>query len=395
LNTFIFKSRINYQMSDSQQSTIIGEYTKVLLVTIHHATGLKKADFMGASDPYVKIDNFDGLVNTDKARTSIIESSLNPEWNESFLFLIGEDTKRFTINVYDKDLSGDDKLGKVGVLTSANYVKFEQALDVKGSITYTSLALPIHVAATLPGNFIIPAGFEFKMAEGKDNHYDRLLVATIQNAKVRNADWFGKSDPYVWLRDFEGGEIFDNTLKGPWKKDELEPCFNETYTTLLEPGVKCYSVHLYDYDDLMKDILGKAFIRLDDERTTGSLALDSEGFVEVNSVVVSAELIAAAAQGTGWFATTLTPGGIKPMRGWTSIVYYFAINDNASVEVTVEAGGTTLIETAEINESGYGTLSFDFTPQVKLTKKDAVNITTKILLDREVKSSIQSVFNVC
>jgi len=103
---------------------------------------------------------------------------LNPEWNESFLFLIGDDTTRFSLTVYDKDAGGDDIIGNIGVLTSAKNVKFEQALDVKGSITYTSLALPLHVAAGIAEAFIIPAGFEFKMAETGEN-YDRLLVTTV------------------------------------------------------------------------------------------------------------------------------------------------------------------------------------------------------------------------
>jgi Ca2+-dependent lipid-binding protein len=74
---------------------------------------LKAADFgfmqSGKSDPYVKISG----VGNREYTTKVINSCLNPEWNETFDLLVEDLVENSTLNmsVYDKDLKNDDFLG--------------------------------------------------------------------------------------------------------------------------------------------------------------------------------------------------------------------------------------------------------------------------------------------
>lgn len=64
------------------------------------AMKLKKKDFMGASDPYVKIK-----LTEDKSpskKTTVKHSNLNPEWNEEFKLAVRDpETQDLQFNVFD------------------------------------------------------------------------------------------------------------------------------------------------------------------------------------------------------------------------------------------------------------------------------------------------------
>ncbi|KAG2200849.1 C2 domain-containing protein [Mucor mucedo] len=79
-----------------------------LSVTIIEARKLHGEDFMGKNDPYVEI-----YIDEDyKQRTTVIENSNNPVWNETFTFNLGESRKhKLTLNVLDKDKIGSDDIG--------------------------------------------------------------------------------------------------------------------------------------------------------------------------------------------------------------------------------------------------------------------------------------------
>jgi len=105
----------------------------VMETTFVSATGLKKADRWGKSDPYVQV-----YVNGSSiGSSSTIKKSLNPEWNEKKDFLVrrkkhmknkkGWKNTEVIFEVYDHDLVGmDDPLGRIvlkgeellGMLTS-------------------------------------------------------------------------------------------------------------------------------------------------------------------------------------------------------------------------------------------------------------------------------------
>lgn len=63
---------------------------------------LMKADFLGSSDPYVKL-NLTGETLPGK-KTTVKKKNLNPEWNEDFKLAVREpETQVLQIQVFDWD----------------------------------------------------------------------------------------------------------------------------------------------------------------------------------------------------------------------------------------------------------------------------------------------------
>uniref|UniRef100_A0A2P2LN77 C2 domain-containing protein n=1 Tax=Rhizophora mucronata TaxID=61149 RepID=A0A2P2LN77_RHIMU len=81
-----------------------------VLLKIHVLRGVNLAVrdlWRRSSDPYV-------LVKTGKhkLKTRVVKQNLNPEWNESLTFAIGDPNLPVRLEVYDKDtFSRDDKMG--------------------------------------------------------------------------------------------------------------------------------------------------------------------------------------------------------------------------------------------------------------------------------------------
>ncbi|KAL1219195.1 Calcium-dependent lipid-binding protein [Cardamine amara subsp. amara] len=81
-----------------------------LIVTVVKATNLKNKELIGKSDPYATIH----IRPVFKYKTKAIENNLNPVWDQTFE-LIAEDkeTQSLTIEVFDKDVGQDERLGLV------------------------------------------------------------------------------------------------------------------------------------------------------------------------------------------------------------------------------------------------------------------------------------------
>ena len=65
-----------------------------LTIGILECKKLKKMDITGASDPYVKIKLLDskGKRIGKKKKTTVKNANLNPYYNESFVFIVEENT---------------------------------------------------------------------------------------------------------------------------------------------------------------------------------------------------------------------------------------------------------------------------------------------------------------
>ena len=87
-------------------------------------------------------------------------------------------------------------------LARENVVHKELALDSKGTLVYSSITLPIQVAAGLAPEFLIPAGFPFKIA----GPYNRLVVVNVNRANVVDVTLFGHRDPYLMIEKFHNAE---------------------------------------------------------------------------------------------------------------------------------------------------------------------------------------------
>ncbi|KAK1290736.1 Synaptotagmin-3 [Acorus calamus] len=83
----------------------------ILHVKVIRALNLRKMDFLGKSDPYVKLSLSGERLHSRK--TTIKMSNLNPEWNEQFKLIVKDpETQILQLHVYDwEKVKAHDKLG--------------------------------------------------------------------------------------------------------------------------------------------------------------------------------------------------------------------------------------------------------------------------------------------
>ena len=84
------------------------------------ADNLAKKDIFGASDPYVRIDlvanNGDEVI--DSVLTKTKKRTLNPKWEEEFMFRVKPNDHKLVLEVFDENrLTRDDFLGRPQALT--------------------------------------------------------------------------------------------------------------------------------------------------------------------------------------------------------------------------------------------------------------------------------------
>jgi C2 domain len=80
-------------------------YTAVLNICVIEACDLKPLDFIGKSDPYVILKLEDGI-----EKSSYKPDTLDPFWNEDFVFNVKDKTSTLRVEVFDKDTVGEDDL---------------------------------------------------------------------------------------------------------------------------------------------------------------------------------------------------------------------------------------------------------------------------------------------
>ncbi|CAH8337290.1 unnamed protein product [Eruca vesicaria subsp. sativa] len=123
-----------------------------LIVTVMKATNLKNKELIGKSDPYATIH----IRPVFKYKTKAIENNLNPVWDQTFE-LIAEDkeTQSLTIEVFDKDVGQDERLGLVKLPLSSlevgvtkemelNLLSSLDTLKVKDKKDRGSITLKVH-----------------------------------------------------------------------------------------------------------------------------------------------------------------------------------------------------------------------------------------------------------
>jgi hypothetical protein len=130
------------------------EYT-LLIVNVIRAKNLKKADWFGLSDPYVRINFSENDAWPSKWRSKIIKQNLSPEWHETVYFLLTPAYDHFTIEVYDDDgnWKKDDFLGRVSYPLAREYIEHKawRALDEgQGEIEIRHLNIPISALFDAP-----------------------------------------------------------------------------------------------------------------------------------------------------------------------------------------------------------------------------------------------------
>ncbi|XP_050551060.1 E3 ubiquitin-protein ligase NEDD4 isoform X5 [Spodoptera frugiperda] len=94
------------------------ENSFLLRLRIVGAYSLAKKDIFGASDPYVRVElqKVDGDVTLDTFLTKTKKKTLNPTWNQEFVFRVKPAEHKLLIQVFDENrLTRDDFLGMVEV----------------------------------------------------------------------------------------------------------------------------------------------------------------------------------------------------------------------------------------------------------------------------------------
>ncbi|XP_015432899.1 PREDICTED: E3 ubiquitin-protein ligase Nedd-4 isoform X4 [Dufourea novaeangliae] len=108
------------------------EATRKLRLKVIAGHQLAKKDIFGASDPYVRVDlnTINGDQILDSALTKTKKKTLNPVWEEEFIFRVKPVDHKLVLQVFDENrLTRDDFLGKVE-LTLTNVPKEQEGRTI-------------------------------------------------------------------------------------------------------------------------------------------------------------------------------------------------------------------------------------------------------------------------
>ncbi|XP_074646740.1 synaptotagmin-7-like isoform X2 [Tubulanus polymorphus] len=239
-----------------------------LIVKIFQAVNLPAKDFSGTSDPYVKV-----MLLPDKKhkmQTKIKRKTLNPRWNEIFLFEgfpYHKVTERILyLEVLDFDrFSRDDPIGEIALPLRDIDLTEEQSLwkdlqpctIARGKLGELLLSLcyqPTIGRITV----VIMKGRDLK---AKDIIGTSALLKKLQHPLTTTLT--ATSDPYVkiWLQ--YGGRRVEKK-KTTIKKRTLNPVYNESFifdVPLEKIRETSMAITVMDYDNLSKnDLIGQILI---------------------------------------------------------------------------------------------------------------------------------------
>ncbi|XP_034173087.1 E3 ubiquitin-protein ligase Nedd4 isoform X3 [Osmia lignaria lignaria] len=108
------------------------EATSKLRLKVIAAHQLAKKDIFGASDPYVRVDlnTINGDQTVDSALTKTKKKTLNPTWEEEFIFRVKPVDHKLVLQVFDENrLTRDDFLGMIE-LTLINLPKEQEGRTI-------------------------------------------------------------------------------------------------------------------------------------------------------------------------------------------------------------------------------------------------------------------------
>lgn len=221
-----------------------------LTVGILQAADLLSMDTGGTSDPYVKV-----FILPDKKKkfdTKVHKKTLNPTFNETFIFKIPYQElggKTLVMSVYDFDrFSKHDIIGEVKI--PMNTVDLGQPIEEWRDLESAEKEEPEKL-----GDICI--SLRYVPTAGK------LTICILEAKNLKKMDVGGLSDPYVKIHLLQNGKRLKKK-KTTVKKNTLNPYYNESFSfeIPLEQMQKIQAVvTVLDYDKIGKnDAIGKIFV---------------------------------------------------------------------------------------------------------------------------------------
>ncbi|XP_013405890.1 multiple C2 and transmembrane domain-containing protein 1-like, partial [Lingula anatina] len=277
MSSYITLHSCQFFHKGQQQQSSYGETAKKLksqiwnsVVTIVLIEGkqLLPMDDNGLSDPYVKF-----RLGNEKCRSKVKSKTLEPRWLEEFqLHMFDDYSKQLEITVWDKDVTGDDFMGRavidLNTLESERTHKVVQPLeDGAGVITLLITVTGSAGRETISdlSNYT-PIPYErdaivqkYGLIKSFRNMPDIgwLQVKVIKAEGLASADFGGKSDPYCVL------ELVNDYLQTQTEYKTLNPEWNKVFTFNVKDIHSVLEVTVYDEDrDMKKEFLGKVAIPL-------------------------------------------------------------------------------------------------------------------------------------
>ncbi|XP_043688107.1 protein C2-DOMAIN ABA-RELATED 11 [Telopea speciosissima] len=117
----------------------MGELVGLLKVTVAQGKRLVVRDFK-SSDPYVIVK-----LGNQTVKTKVINSCLNPVWNEEFTFSVTEPIGVLNLEVFDRDrFKADDKMGRAHLTIQpiASAARLRRVLRVSDGETMIRKVVP-------------------------------------------------------------------------------------------------------------------------------------------------------------------------------------------------------------------------------------------------------------
>ena len=301
-----------------------------LKITIHRAESLENKDMRGKSDPYVAV-----YYNNQKQKTKVCQDTLEPYWNESFMFDVKKNgDSQVTFKVKDKDKIKDETMGKI-VIDLRKICAAGEMTDVWDNICdgkpgrllwsaeFSETKTDDDEATTETVNTPPPTTTEDEepvihdsdpvtdvptddvedevVREASLGYIGEIragfLKVTVHRAEnLVSKDFNGKSDPYVVVR-YAGQKN-----KSKHVEKTLSPVFEfSTGYVLEEAGPGELSVEVKDHDILKNESLGSVVIDLRQVVSDGDVVEQWRPLTGVKhgQVLLSLEFTAHSDQETG------------------------------------------------------------------------------------------------
>ena len=237
-----------------------------LTVDIVGARGLKAMDRGGTSDPYLTacIGRGPQKDKTKKYKTKVVSKSLCPEWNESCELPCNNyeiNNEHVVIQIFDKDLLGDDLIGLTSLDLAAILKDTElHVLDDSHKVPEQWYTISDPKTLSTTGEVLL----RLSLAPASEPMVVTVRVVACKALKAM--DRSGTSDPYVVVQIGEKSKDARKRCQTQAIKKTLDPAFDETFqlaSSKREMASEMVTVLVYDKDLVgADDLIGQVTLPL-------------------------------------------------------------------------------------------------------------------------------------